>query len=84
MFLAIQEAVTNVLKHSDATEARLIIRYSEQILTVVVEDFGRGFASDVSHKAGGGNGLKNIRSRLARVGGTAEIHATPRQGKALE
>jgi two-component system, NarL family, sensor histidine kinase NreB len=48
---------------------------------VVVRDDGEGFAGD-GHDAG--QGLKNLRSRAASIGGALALRSTPGRGTALE
>ncbi|WP_146180345.1 sensor histidine kinase [Opitutus sp. ER46] len=75
LFLTAKEAMHNVLKHSGAREAWLRIAWREERLTLVVEDNGSGF--DPAAGRAGGNGLANMRSRIARVGGTIDWQSGP-------
>jgi signal transduction histidine kinase len=78
VFLAFREALNNVLKHSGATElwVRLLVNPAEVCLEV--EDNGRGFEPDQT--VSGGNGLNNMRVRLAESGGRAEFVSAPGRG----
>ncbi|GAB3544918.1 sensor histidine kinase [Arthrobacter tumbae] len=67
-YFAAVEALTNVAKHSNATECRLSARAEEGVLTVEVEDNGRGGAH-----VGKGTGLAGLQDRLAGVDGALEI-----------
>jgi len=78
VFLAIKEAFHNVLKHSGAKEVWLRLTLTASQVTVEIEDHGRGFVPDTV--APGGNGLDNMRSRLAEGGGSAVITSSPGQG----
>ncbi len=71
VFLAFKEAVNNVVKHAQATEARVRLRLEPEQFILSVEDNGRGLG-DVSAKKLR-NGLKNMRKRLADVSGEFEI-----------
>ena len=66
----VREAVSNVIRHSGASRAEVTVRCEGNGLTVVVEDDGCGFAPDT---VAAGNGLRNIRSRVERLGGTLEL-----------
>ena len=77
LVLSVREALHNVVKHSRATEAGLWLRFDEGRLEVEVRDNGVGF---VPASAGRGNGLGNLRRRLAEIGGGCEIASTPGQG----
>jgi signal transduction histidine kinase/ligand-binding sensor domain-containing protein len=78
LLLAVKEALNNAAKHSGATEVWLRIRCEAGELRVEVEDNGRGF--DASAVTAGGNGLDNLRARLAAVGGQTEIISRPGRG----
>ena len=71
VFLAYKEAVNNVVKHAQATEARVKLQLETDCFILSVTDNGRG-AGDVSRKTLR-NGLKNMRRRLQDVHGEFEI-----------
>ena len=71
LFLAFKEALTNVVKHAGATEVRVRIAAAEAGLDVTVEDNGRGLVA--SSGAPAGDGLRNMRGRLEKIGGRCEI-----------
>lgn len=73
VFLAAKEAVNNVVKHSGASSAWLRLRLEPHRFTLEIEDNGRGLPPDAADK--GRNGLRNMRKRLADVGG--EFNITP-------
>jgi signal transduction histidine kinase len=64
-----QEALTNALRHSGATEVEVLLRYRPTRLDVVVEDNGCG----MSEPANGGNGLVGVKERVALYDGRVEI-----------
>ncbi|CAN5473623.1 hypothetical protein BH10PSE4_BH10PSE4_26530 [soil metagenome] len=66
---ALREIVTNTIKHAGATRLSVEVREEAGRLRIVVIDDGRA-ASDLGRATGGGHGLKNIRFRLERLGGT--------------
>jgi len=70
IFRIIQELLTNCIKHAEASE--VIIQFSEyeQILNIVVEDNGKGFDKN---KTAFGFGLKNVKNRIEKIGGTMDI-----------
>jgi signal transduction histidine kinase len=72
----IQEALTNTLKHADATGAQVNVRYVADALELQVLDDGRA-PSPVNGEAGG-HGLIGMRERVALFGG--ELTAAPRAG----
>jgi len=80
-FLAIKEALHNVLKHSKASGIWLTITMDGRTLSVEVKDDGCGF--DVANSDFTRSGLKNMKTRLAEIGGTMEISSTPQSGTSV-
>ena len=78
LVLAVREALNNALKHSGAKEIWLRLAIEPDRLRIQIEDRGRGF--DVRAARQHGNGLANLRHRLAELGGEAEIQSAPGQG----
>jgi signal transduction histidine kinase len=72
-FRIVQEALTNVTRHAGPASATVRVGYGEEALTVQVDDDGRGPAA-----AGGGNGIRGMRERVAALGG--ELTTGPRPG----
>src|SRR5207302_1771309 len=71
LFLAFKEALTNVARHSGASEVRIrIFLENGTRLIVCIQDNGQGLPPMVRDSA---DGLINLRERLARVGGDCEI-----------
>ena len=67
VFLAFKEAVHNVVKHAQATEARIRLRLEREQFILEIEDNGRGIASQAApqHR----NGLRNMKKRMEDIGG---------------
>lgn len=85
LFLCGKEALNNVVKHAGATEVVVSLALDAQKLTIVIADNGRGFREGTSvaahgNRAAPGNGLVNLRRRLAEMKGTCEIGPTPGGG----
>jgi signal transduction histidine kinase len=75
-FRIIQEALTNVLKHADASQAQVTLAYRNDSLELSVLDNGRGGSENVN---GSRHGLVGMQERATLYGG--EFHAGPdRQG----
>jgi signal transduction histidine kinase len=72
----VQECLTNVIKHAEATEAHIAIRCDEDRLVLEVRDNGAGFMSGIAatDPRRGGFGLVGIRERAELLGGDAVIH----------
>jgi len=81
LYRLVQEALTNVVKHADASSASIVVARRDGGVSAVVEDDGRGFAeADVRPDA---LGLVGIRERLALLGGTLTVESAPGGGAAL-
>jgi len=74
LFLAVNEALNNVVKHSQARQAWLRVVWAAPWLEIVLEDDGCGFAAG-STRPGCGNGLKNLHHRMASMQGSLEVNA---------
>lgn len=90
LFLAIKEALHNIVKHSKASEVRLTLRFVPGGLQFSIADNGPGF--DLEHpgdvhgrdRHAMGNGLPNIQARLILIGGKSTIQSAPGEGTTVE
>ena len=80
LFLAVNEALNNVARHSHARRAWLRLTQRDGWTEFVIEDDGGGMPVEGKARAGGGNGLKNQRLRMEEVGGSCEVQARPGGG----
>jgi signal transduction histidine kinase len=72
LFLAVKEAFNNVVRHASASEVEFGIAVVEGTLEIVIADNGKGFDSSV---ASNGNGLNNLRGRLAKLSGSCVVES---------
>jgi signal transduction histidine kinase len=79
IYRIVQEGINNVLKHSGATEATVVVKTANGHLSISIRDNGRGFVSNGA-ETGGGFGLSGIRERAGIMGGSAKIDSSPDQG----
>jgi signal transduction histidine kinase len=79
LFLAVKEALNNIVKHAKAAEIGLRIQCVADELLIEVEDNGQGFNLAEAER-NGGNGLRNMRQRLSNLGARAEILSRPGLG----
>ncbi|MFI1678076.1 sensor histidine kinase [Streptomyces sp. NPDC020607] len=78
-FRIIQESVTNVVRHAGTASCTVSVDFSEEELTIEIEDAGRGGAGPAHGSAHGtGYGLVGMRERVALLHG--EFSAAPRPG----
>ena len=77
VFRCVQEALTNVLKHSGAARVRLVVTQSDGRLEASIDDDGPGLASVVK---GSGRGLIGMRERVAAFGGHLDAGRRPQGG----
>ncbi|HET6767360.1 MAG TPA: ATP-binding protein, partial [Chitinophagaceae bacterium] len=66
IFLAVKEAVHNIIKHSGADKVEIVITCEEN-LRIAVSDNGKGIREDENNDFG--NGLKNMRQRMQNLNG---------------
>jgi signal transduction histidine kinase len=85
LYRVVQEALTNVIKHSSAAVARVEVRREENAVAVEIEDDGRGFDSQtpVADHASQTLGLSGIQQRIRMLGGTLDLRSTPGKGTML-
>jgi len=74
-----QEALTNVVRHSKASRVDVSLRAEAGLLTLSVEDDGRGF-DDRKLSESRGLGVIGMRERAELIGGTLEIRSRPGEG----
>ncbi|MFH8611648.1 sensor histidine kinase [Streptomyces sp. NPDC018029] len=76
-FRIVQEALTNVVRHSGSRHARVLVRRGTASLTLRIDDDGPATATDAG---GSGNGLAGMRERAAALDGTIEAGPRPDGG----
>jgi signal transduction histidine kinase len=80
LFLAVREALNNVVKHARAKAATLSLRLVEGMLSITVEDDGVGFDCSQSPADTEQNGLANMQQRMREIGGTCTIDSAAGRG----
>lgn len=78
VFRICQEALTNVRKHSQASQAVIELVEDDESVRLSVSDNGRGF--DMAGVSGKTFGLQGIRERTRLLGGQAHIESAPGEG----
>ncbi|MFN7251803.1 MAG: histidine kinase [Anaerobacillus sp.] len=83
LFRTIQEAISNMLRHSKATMFQMRSYEKEERLFIVLEDNGVGFVVEEMEKKGS-YGLATMKERIIELGGNITILSYPSQGTKLE
>ncbi len=78
IFRIVQEALTNVERHSGAKQGEVRVSQHEETIRIEVRDHGQGF--DVEGVSEGHFGLEGIRARARLMGGSAAIQSRPGEG----
>jgi signal transduction histidine kinase len=81
LYRVIQEAFTNVVKHSGAQRVSILLQRTNGVAVAVVEDDGKGF--DPLAARGDAIGLQGMRERLALLGGRLRIESSSGAGTTL-
>jgi signal transduction histidine kinase len=86
VFRIVQEALTNVFRHSAATQCSVSVSKGEDSVRVAVRDNGKGIADEVAafHPEKIGVGIGGIRQRIKEVGGTMSLRNASPTGAILE
>lgn len=82
VFRAVQESMTNVVRHANATSSTIRACRSEQALVIDISDNGRGVFPNDKRKPRS-FGLIGIRERISAIGGTCTLSSTPEDGTTL-
>ena len=79
IFNVIQELINNIIKHSNASNAEIILKVENNQLTILVKDDGVGFATS-SSSINDGIGLNQIEARIKMMNGKLAIDSEPDKG----
>lgn len=79
VFRIVQEALTNVAKHAQASRVKISLALDDGALVVRVADNGRGIGAKPPRN-GGGFGVLGMTERAAALGGELVVGAAPRRG----
>ena len=82
LMLAVNEALCNVIKYSEASELQLRIHWDDNEIVVRVEDNGKGF--DPTKASQKRNGLNNMEQRAKDAGGSCRVDSRPGAGCQVE
>lgn len=82
LFRVVQEALTNIHKHSGSKTAEVHLKSNHADVVLEVKDYGRGIPSDLAERIGtritvGGVGLAGMRERVWEIGGDFQVRSNP-------
>jgi signal transduction histidine kinase len=81
IYLIFKESLTNTIKHAHARAFRVALECDAKEFRITMHDDGEGFvATQSTSKARGGNGLKNMNSRVDEIGATLRIQSGANEG----
>jgi len=83
VFRIIQELVTNIIKHANASEASISITQHEDSLNIIVEDNGSGFDHKQNVMNDNGMGLDSIERRVEHLEGSMEVDSSEGNGTTI-
>jgi signal transduction histidine kinase len=85
LFRIVQEALTNVVRHAQATSVRIRVRFGAESLELQVSDNGRGFdPRPIGARERPAWGLLGMEERATLLGGTTSIRSHPGEGTQVE
>lgn len=80
LYRVVQESLTNVVKHAQATQARISVERTTDSITLTIEDNGRGFVPAEAAAKPSGFGLAGMAERVRMLGGEWQIDSQEGQG----
>ncbi len=83
LYRVVQEAVANILKHSGASHARVMLTGAPDTLALTISDSGVGFDTD-ARRGKDGLGLISMQERVHLLGGSMRIRSEPSQGTCVD
>jgi PAS domain S-box-containing protein len=82
LYRAVQEGLTNIARHAQASRASVILRGQPESITLIVEDDGSGF--EMGQEFGPGHlGLLGMRERAQIIGGNLTVESKPGSGTTI-
>ncbi|MEO8135693.1 MAG: PAS domain S-box protein [Betaproteobacteria bacterium] len=83
IFRVLQESLTNIAKHANATQVEVTLEKDARQMTLVVRDNGAGFAPDAPRRPES-FGLLGLRERTCLLGGDVAIDSAPGRGTVIQ
>ena len=77
-----QESLNNVVKHAEAKEVKINVKYDDKSVSLEMMDDGKGFDIETASQSGG-LGLSGIKERVQQLAGSLEIESDSGKGTRL-
>lgn len=81
LFLAVKEALNNVVRHAHASEVQLNAAVTDEALSLTIKDDGQGFDRPPDNATN--DGLRNMRQRMEEIGGSFSVESKPGAGTSV-
>jgi ligand-binding sensor domain-containing protein/two-component sensor histidine kinase len=79
-----QEAVTNVVRHANATHIEILLSFTPRSVKMTIMDDGNGFASDAPSLADGHFGITGMKERAQQIGGSLTVSSKEGEGTQVQ
>lgn len=83
VYRIVQELLSNIVKHAQATEALLQVNRHAHTLSITIEDNGKGFNIEQLQQEYIGTGLEGIKHKITYMGGQMDIDANVGKGTSI-
>lgn len=83
LFRICQESLTNIARHSNATEVQINLKVEDNVLLLTVKDNGKGFSTTASQKKGS-LGLLGMNERAIMIGAMLSLRSFPGKGTEIK
>jgi two-component system, NarL family, sensor kinase len=81
LFRIVQEAINNIIRHSIATDIRILLFYEKDYLKIVIQDNGKGFSlTELITGIKPINGIQNMQQRAKMIESEFELDSQPGKG----
>ena len=80
LLLIFKEAVNNLAKYSEASQATILLDFKHSFLVLTISDNGKGFDKEMVYP---GNGLQNMESRAKKIGAKYYVYTAPGKGTVI-
>ncbi|MFH6999544.1 sensor histidine kinase [Flavobacterium sp. FlaQc-57] len=83
LYFIVTELFNNIIKHSGARKAKIMLSEKDNQFTIIIHDDGKGFKSEKRNQAEG-FGLNRIRARIKKYKGSISINSKSNEGTSIK